>query len=653
MKNLLIFLLFIQSHVLFAQLVGFSLVDSIPIQLNNTPLTQAWVGGFNAPQFQKMDLNGDKVEDLVVFDRTASKLFTFSAVKSGKTWRWHYTPAYEHFFPVMRGWMVLRDYDADGRKDIFTHASGGIRVFRNVTEPNQPPRWKLSTDELSTEGLSSQVNLQVAITDIPHIADLDGDGDIDILIYEFAQGSYLEFHANQSQERTGKADQLLFKRQGFCWGGIGEGQNCGEIYFDRDCDLHKKGSGGGEILENPAEIKRITHAGSSLTVADLNGDKQCDLLVGDVSCPNIYAIFNEGTNQKPHFTRFDTLFPRSRPITMSIFPATFLADVNFDAKPDLLASPNVFINEANQVDFQHSAWLYLNKGKAKKPNFQFQQTDFLQNEMLDLGENAFPTFADADADGDLDMWIGNRGTLKTGVFSATIHFFRNIGTAHKPAFQLITADFASLSEQKWTDIKPFFLDLDEDGKLDLAFTAQRGRDIKVFFLKNPFTDTPTLLEYPIRLDSRDFPCFTDVDADGDLDALIGKGTGELVLLRNKGTTAQPDFQAENPYPNLRNDPTHRDLTPFVADLNGDKKPDLITGDSSGYLTVYHNFLEEGLSDKQTEMVFNTLAQQYTRYKFGADVFPVAVDWNADGIADLVIGTNTGGVRFLRNRASEE
>ena len=43
--------------------------QSIPVEYNGVTLPMPWAGAFNSPQFNTMDLNGDNIQDLVIFDR--------------------------------------------------------------------------------------------------------------------------------------------------------------------------------------------------------------------------------------------------------------------------------------------------------------------------------------------------------------------------------------------------------------------------------------------------------------------------------------------------------------------------------------------------------------------------------------------------------
>ena len=73
-----------------------------------------------------MDLNGDNVEDLVLFDRMADKVLTFIGVES----KYQYAPEFEEFFPEdITNWLLIRDFNCDGKKDIFTGDIFGINVY--------------------------------------------------------------------------------------------------------------------------------------------------------------------------------------------------------------------------------------------------------------------------------------------------------------------------------------------------------------------------------------------------------------------------------------------------------------------------------------------------------------------------------------------
>src|SRR5262245_49641511 len=115
MKLVLPFLLFVFPLCSQAQFT-YVLDHEIPVQdESGNVLSMAWVGGLNASQYNTMDLNDDGKEDLVLFDRMADKVLTF--LNQDNTY--HYAPAYESFFPTeITNWLLLRDHNCDGKKDI-------------------------------------------------------------------------------------------------------------------------------------------------------------------------------------------------------------------------------------------------------------------------------------------------------------------------------------------------------------------------------------------------------------------------------------------------------------------------------------------------------------------------------------------------------
>src|SRR5688500_18479009 len=130
--------------VLFAPLASqaqftYVLDQSIPVQqLSGDGLSLPWAGGINAAQFNTMDLDGDGTDDLVLFDRMANKVITFVARES----QYVSAPEYENLFPEINNWLLLRDYNCDGKKDIFTGDVLGIKVYRNSSVDGVNLEWE-------------------------------------------------------------------------------------------------------------------------------------------------------------------------------------------------------------------------------------------------------------------------------------------------------------------------------------------------------------------------------------------------------------------------------------------------------------------------------------------------------------------------------
>ena len=257
--------------------------------------------------------------------------------------------------------------------------------------------WQLAKDALYTDGLSRNVNLQVSSPDIPGIADIDGDGDLDVITFDYA-GIFIELHQNMSMERYGIPDSLVYKRNGNCWGNFRKGDG-EDFVLGEDCG----------VVRNP-DANRIYHHGNSILLHDLDGDGKKDLLVGHISNDHMSFLKNTGENLIANFTSFTHIYPPADPTVFYIFPSAYYEDVDFDGVKDLIAAPNVANNDGNLMDFKSSNWYYHNAGTSDNANFQLVQKNFLQDQMLDVGENATPSFYDIDGDGDLDMIIGTGGT---------------------------------------------------------------------------------------------------------------------------------------------------------------------------------------------------------------------------------------------------
>ncbi|MPR35015.1 T9SS type A sorting domain-containing protein [Salmonirosea aquatica] len=627
-----------------AQQAWFRLDTTATVTRAGKNLLNPWAGGLNAGQFSTMDLDGDGTDDLVAFDRTTNRVTTFLGNAATKTYR--HAPAYEALFPPMENWMLLVDYDKDGRKDLFTHTPQGVKVYKKI-QNGSTWSWKLFKPLLNSVGFSGPINLLVVATDIPALTDVDNDGDLDIITYEIL-GNFVEMHQNMSMERYGVPDSLEFIRNGLCWGNFVK-EHCNDFKLGVDCGAVENVGGG-------TSNGRILHAGNAILIQDLNGDGKKDMLMGHVTCDNVARLVNTGTNRVADFTSFDVNYPAQNPVNFTIFPAVYSEDVDFDGVKDLLAAPNVYANEGNLMDFQASTWYYHNAGTDSNPTFELRQKNFLQDQMIDIGENAAPAFFDVDGDGDQDMLVGTGGVRGETGFRGSLQLFRNTGDAKTPRFDWVGEEYLKLSETfQLTHIKPQWADFNGDGVPDLGFSGVSFQGIEYRYLPNRAARGQAVqlsVNEAITItlpgaQASDIPYFYDTDQDGDLDLLVGKAQGNIVHYLNTGTAKQPAYQLQTE--NLAGVGTNfagRFVSVAVADINLDGQPDLLTADQTGMVRIFHTGTWGQWSRRDSLLV--EAGNGATAPRLGAYLQATVADYTGDGKPDVAVGTYGGGIRLLTN-----
>lgn len=629
----------------------YTLDDSTPVSdKDGNALTLPWAGGLNAAQYNKMDLDGDNKEDLVLYDRMADKVVTFL----NRDNRFVPAPQYESSFPAgITNWLLLRDANCDGLKDIFTGDNLGIKVYINVTTGNRP-EWKqryfyadpgsTGSPVLLTKGFSGKINVQLQFDDLPAFVDADGDGDLDLFNVRFTGNGTVEYHRNFGIERYGTCDSLDFERQTQAWGGVTE-CSCGVFAFNNEpCP----GSTGG----------RTEHAGGkSLMAFDANGDSSIDLLFSEATCNNLYLLSNSGTLENPVINNA-SLYPPARPASFLLFPATFYEDLDFDGVKDLLAMPNIFTKTYLQTDLAHSNWFYKNNGTDAAPSFTFQQSDFLQSLMIDVGDNATPAFIDYDADGDYDLFI-SRNTSSAAIPS-TISLYENTGTPELPSFQLKDDDIWGFSRLPFYNVRIQFADFSNDSRQDLVFTAthlQTGQT-QLYFVEGTGNGVIDFTNQTIQQTGRviglnENVYIADVDRNGLADMLIGRTSGSLEYWRSRADGSLDFDLTEANFLGLGPSVLRQNLACSISDLDGDGKNDLILGDQTGSLYVVPSFREvNDISKAVTNLVFNPLTEQYENYNLGGRIWPTTVNLFSSTRPALVVGNVLGGMRILKNDAGE-
>ncbi|RZJ94809.1 MAG: VCBS repeat-containing protein [Hymenobacter sp.] len=689
---------------------GFEVGSVAKLVQGTDTLAHAWAGGFNTPQFSSIDLNGDGQLDLYVFDRETGRSYTFLSTAAGTGRRWRYAPGYESCFPAdLANWVQLRDYDGDGQADLFTaNTRAGIRVFHNEGLVRGMPRFRLVSEELIfalTPKLS--VNINTGSYNVPAIQDINGDGRLDILTYDFVNSTSLELYLNTG---TGSGTNLAsFQQSSNYWGHIQSCFDCAAYQSEgaTACSTNPvqpviPGSGGGgnkrlhsTALRVVSKLWRYVDAGNqvlhsmghNVLAVDLNGDGKLDLLDGRDNCPQLTRLLNTGSSStSASFTQqnISSSFPLATPLSNSIFPAPYLLDTDFDGVQDLLVSPNMVDNSIDHVSMRRTVQQFTSSSSpGALPAYRLVTDGFLQNDMLDVSEGAAPTFGDLDGDGLADMLVGTVGDKVNGYYRASIYQYRNVGTASRPVFRLVTDDYLGLAAaaartpgSRFEAIRPVLVDLNRDGALDLVYSGFVGTVNRLHFMlntaraKQPARFKPASTDYfrspgaagggALATTLGDTPCFFDVDNDGYVDLLLGTNDQtvsgySLRYYHNQGAkgavTNRLFVLADADYGKLRDGNLRPiNLSPTVADFDGDGAADLLTMDGSVVTRFYSDFRKQGPQfTERTDVFFNRLAGTYTATSLGSGTrtlwhyAPVAADLNQDGRPELYVGTETGGI----------
>ena len=154
---------------------------------------------------------------------------------------------------------------------------------------------------------------------------------------------------------------------------------------------------------------------------------------------------------------------------------------------------------------------------------------------------------------------------------------------------------------------------------------------------------------PIDVYGMPSPNLADFDGDGDLDLLCGEFLDGFTYFENQGSRQQPTYA---PGRRLTTDgqPIKMDLQmicPVAVDWDADGDTDLIVGDEDGRVALVEHTgkVHQGLPQFLPPRYFQ---QQARDVKFGALVTPVSYDWDADGDEDLICGNSAGYVGFIEN-----
>jgi len=369
---------------------------------------------------------------------------------------------------------------------------------------------------------------------------------------------------------------------------------------------------------------------------DLDGDGDSDLLVGEQT-GKVFFYRNTGTAQVPQWSLVGPLADAGGTVISAndSLSAPALADLDNDGDLDLCLGNG-----------QGTIILYRNTGTPASSQWVLEGTlNDASAALVDVGSGSVPVFADLDDDQDLDLMIGE--------YYGTVILYRNTGTGSVPQWSLqgaLVDGGGTTLDVGWSST-PALADLDEDGDLDLFIGEWYG---KVFLFENKGTKTASLWEFRsarynfVGGQSQARPALGDLDGDGDLDLLVGEGSGKIAHYLNASEGGIPSWMPAGFLADGGGNAVSvaSFSSPALADTDGDGDLDLYVGAYNGTIACFQN---TGTPTLPQWLSTGTLSDGTgTAITMSYHAAPTFADLDGDGDLDLIVGDWYGGLFLFRN-----
>ncbi|MBK7949378.1 MAG: VCBS repeat-containing protein [Deltaproteobacteria bacterium] len=386
---------------------------------------------------------------------------------------------------------TIADLDSNGLLDLVVRAEPAagtsFAFYRNGGTPGEPVFSLVTGSQNPFEGLPGAIAGEVTA---PQFVDLDADGDLDLVA---------------ADPSNTPADLLYFENTG--------GPSSPRF-------LERTGAASPFALP-------VATTDPSPAFGDLDTDGDLDLVIGRVD-GSLGFYENTGSAIAPAFIERAGPSNPLRLLSTASRSTPVLSDLEGDGDLDLVSG-------SGDGTFSY----FENTGTAVAPAFMARTGESDPFRGIDLGEDSHPTLGDLDADGDPDL-LASQASGRLAYYVDDPSNLRNLEGVLDPSH--------SSDPLHWG--KPTLADFDGDEDLDLLTHSYQAGIWRLDHYEN--TGTKSCPSFIVRTGGTNpfAPlavhfgpmAFGDLDLDGDLDVVVGKGTFESFgYFENTGGTEAPAF----------------------------------------------------------------------------------------------------------------
>jgi hypothetical protein len=406
-----------------------------------------------------------------------------------------------------------------------------------------------------------------------------------------------------------------------------------------------------DVTFDATEELTVAHLSNQLNNPHL-GRKYYDIKIADMNGDNIAEIVTSefGYGSSAYLAIFTTSFDDEGMISIdqhiefnfgtgvySEPQDIALGDLNGDGLLDVVLSEEGDVTD----DFEAHTCIFINS--SQNQSFSFESPIIFDGD----GYEGYVQVQDINGDGKLDIVTSRQTWNQLGIYLNTSED-NNVSFADKIIIENVVGP------------RPVFADLNGDGKIDMVATAylNDGRDIYIYSNNSTEENIEFNLEFSVLAGgeppagggdwnwSSANPALADIDGDGKLDIIVTNGNcgfgcsvSGVSVIRNISTDSELLFEYD--YSNFYQYQSNSwPLRIGISDLNGDGKPDILTTDWLGGISIMLNSSTEGNILLEDQMIL------------GVGNYPLSLamsDLNMDSTPEIIVANwEVEGLRVIHN-----